>query len=106
MTKPSTQPETVMIDSLDAFVRALTHWHTHKVQVLKHMQSIPEGSEVTRSTGSDSPEEQIKLSGDMLKGFILGLELALDELGELPFEAEISFTDPNAAITDPAAVRH
>lgn len=98
------KPETVMIDSLDAFVRALTHWHSHKVQVLKHMQSIPEGSEVEREI--QGKKEKITLSGDMLKGFALGLELALDELGELPFEAEISFTDPDAAITDPAAMRH
>lgn len=95
------QPETVVIETLDGFVRALQNWHSNKVQLLKHMQQIPEGTEVTRDDG-----EPQALEGDLLKGFILGLEVALSEMGELPFEAEVDFTEDAKVITDPAGTTH
>ena len=78
--------ETKMIESLDDFVRVLCHWHTNKVAVLNHMKTIPEGSEV--SMDDSAPKV---LTGDLLEGFKLGLELALNELGTLPFEAEVEY---------------
>jgi len=64
-------------------VAVLTDWHQKKVATLLHMQSVPDGTEVV--IGEDAP---MILTGDLLKGFILGVELALIELGKLPFEAE------------------
>jgi hypothetical protein len=95
------QPEAVMIDTLDGFVRALHHWHYNKVQMLKHMQTIPEGTEVSKDEG-----EPITLTGDVLKGFILGIEVALEEMGELPFEAEVEFTSEEPIIKDSAGNTH
>jgi hypothetical protein len=93
--------ETVMIDSLDQFVRALQQWHSNKVQVLKHMQSVPEGTEVSDNTG-----KTYLLEGAYRDGFILGLTVALSEMGELPFEAEVSFTSDSPIITDSAGQSH
>lgn len=84
--------ETVMIESLDQFVKTLSGWHESKVKMLKHLQNIPEGTEV--STGDGKPEP---LSGDLRRGFIIGLTVALAELGELPFEAELEIVDPDLA---------
>lgn len=95
------KPETVVIETLDGFVRALQHWHHNKVQMLKHLQTIPEGTEVTRE-GHDP----LVLTGEALKGFILGLEVALEEVGELPFEAEVEFNSDTPVIKDPTANTH
>jgi hypothetical protein len=76
-------PETVDVTDLDQFVRILVTWHNEKVKVLSHMLSIPPGSEATLDEGTS-----IKLSGDSLKGFQLGVQLALIELGTLPFSFE------------------
>ena len=62
----------------------LSSWHTKKVATLKHMQNIPETAEV--SIGTDAP---IVITGEFRKGFQLGISLALAELGELPFVAEL-----------------
>lgn len=76
--------KTVMVEDLDQFVRVLMAWHTNKVAMLRHLQSIPEGTEVSKDDG-----EPIVLTGDILKGFQMGLEVALEEMGTLPFEAEL-----------------
>jgi hypothetical protein len=95
------QPETVMIDTLDGFVRALHAWHHNKVQMLRHLQAIPDGTEVSKDEG-----EAFALTGDALKGFVMGLEVALEEMGELPFEAEVDFSQEEPVIQDPAAATH
>lgn len=81
---PVPTEEVVQITDLDSFVRALVHWHTNKVAMLKHLAEIPEGTEMV--VGDDTP---IVLEGDILAGFKAGLETALIELGELPFSFEL-----------------
>ena len=81
--------ETVPIDDLDHFVTLLADWHTSKVNTVKHMLTIPEGTAVTVDDG-----EPLQLTGDLLKGFQLGLTVALSELGELPFVAEMEEPEP------------
>ena len=76
--------KTVMVNDLDQFVRVLVAWHAKKVATLRHMKDIPEGTEATQD---DQPP--VILTGDVLKGFRMGLDLALEELGTLPFEAEL-----------------
>jgi hypothetical protein len=85
----------VPITDLDSFVRALVHWHTNKVAMLRHLAEIPEGTEM--SVGDEAP---IVLEGDILAGFKAGLETALIELGELPF----SFTLEDEAAADQAQI--
>ena len=84
-------PDTLLaVNDLDQFVQLLASWHTKKVATLKHMQSIPDTAEV--SIGEGAP---IKITGEFREGFLLGLSLALSELGELPFVAEME--DPSSA---------
>ena len=72
------------VNDLDQFVQLLASWHAKKVATLKHMQEIPETAEV--SLGDAEP---VKMTGAFREGFLLGLSLALSELGELPFVAEM-----------------
>lgn len=84
----SETPSTIMIESLDEFVQALVGWHQNRVATLKHIMEVPEGTEVMFN--EDAPTV---LEGDVRKGFVLGLRCALEQLGELPFEAEIEYTE-------------
>ena len=87
---------TVVVSDLDDFVRTLTGWHTHKVKVLEHMMEIPSGTEVVFNKNAP-----MVLEGELLKGFCMGIQLALMELGKLPFEAELEEEDgiPEASPT-------
>ena len=80
----SQEPETVVVSDLDEFVRTLVGWHNHKVKVLEHMMEIPSGTEVVFNKNAP-----MVLEGELLKGFCMGIQLALMELGKLPFEAEM-----------------
>ena len=84
--------ETVVVADIDQFIQLLFGWHDGKVKVLEHMLSIPEGTEITFNN-----EGTKILAGDLHKGFIIGLSLALMELGTLPFAAEM---DPTPATPD------
>lgn len=81
-------PEAYVVEDLDRFVMLLADWHTQKVGVLKHMLDVPEGTEV-----SFNDEPATPLEGAKLAGFRLGLNLALMELGNLPFIYEASKDD-------------
>ena len=82
---------TIEIQDLNQFVMALVGWHNQKVDILKHMREVPEGTEMV-ITGEES--SKAILTGDLLAGFKAGIELALMELGTLPFGYE---TEPEAA---------
>lgn len=85
------KPETVLVQSIDQFIQLLSGWHQGKVQTLEHMLGMPEGIEVTFN--DEAPQI---LSGDLHKGFLMGLSLALMELGTLPFAAEMDVDDKPA----------
>ena len=85
MNDPS---ETIPVESLDQFVMILTAWHSEKCQVVQHLLTIPEGSEF--EVGNDDEEKtKIVLTGDALAAFKLGVEMAMMQMGELPFVAEM-----------------
>lgn len=79
------KPETIEVQDLDQFVTILTSWHSQKVAVLQHMQTLPEGSEMVVDGATAPP---VVMAGDILAGFKVGIELALIELGTLPFAYE------------------
>lgn len=91
--------DTIAINDLDHFVRTLTGWHNHKVKVLEHMAEIPTGTEVTFNQGPP-----VVLEGELLKGFCMGLNLALMELGKLPFAVEVE--DDADAVPEAAPTKH
>lgn len=72
--------EVIEIKSLDNFILVLMDWHETKVKELEHLLSIPEGIAV-----SVNEEPPLTLQGDLHKGFLIGLSVALIELGHLPF---------------------
>ena len=76
--------ETIEVNDLDKFVQLLSGWHTNRIARVKHLLDVPETAEV--AIGEDAP---VAMTGDFRKGFQLGISLALSELGELPFVAEL-----------------
>lgn len=84
-TPANSTEATVDVNDLDTFVQVLTHWHSNKVALIEHMKTIPDGTEVQFEEGMPASI----LTGDLLKGFQLGLAFSLSELGKLPFEAEM-----------------
>lgn len=88
------KPETVLVQSIDQFIQLLSGWHEGKVKTLEHFLTMPEGIEV-----AFNEEASQILSGDLHKGFLMGLSLALMELGTLPFGVEVD--DSPAAPDEP-----
>lgn len=88
MTQPEEQkvmplPETVEVDNLDQFVQILTAWHAEKCAAVQHLLEVPE------DTAFEIGEESLVLTGPALAGFKFGLEMAMMQLGTLPFVAEL-----------------
>lgn len=77
------KPELVEVADLDGFVKHLTTWHNNRVATLRHMQQIPEGTPMQVGDGPERP-----LTGDLLEGFKAGIQVALAQLGTLPFAVE------------------
>lgn len=75
--------ETITVTDLDQFVGMLTAWHTHQVATIQHLYEVPEGIEVQEEDG-----EPFKLEGDVRRAFQLGLQMAMEYLGKLPFDPE------------------
>lgn len=88
---PQENQDTLVIEDMNQFVQLLVAWHSEKVKVLEHMLQVPDGS-VMETNGIKAT-----LTGDLLAGFKAGIELALMELGTLPFAYE---TEPPEAAND------
>ena len=82
--------ESIKVPVEPEFVDLLVGWHTRKVDTLKHLLTVPEGIEVM--VGDDPTG--FKLEGETLKGYKLGLEMALMEMGKLPFTYEFESDEP------------
>lgn len=77
----------VQVDDLDQFVKHLTAWHGAKVAQTMHLLEVPEGAAFEIGEGPDAIG--IVLAGEVLKGFKFGVQMALMQLGTLPFVAEM-----------------
>ena len=89
MTATAEVEEIVEMESLDEFVSALTNWHESRVALLEHMLQMPEGTPFSFNDGKDE-----YLTGDLHRGFLVGLTVALGELGTLPFLSECEEDEP------------
>jgi hypothetical protein len=85
------KPETIFVNDLDHFITLLVRWHDTKCRLLKHMCDIPADA-TFEIDGVDQP-----FTPEMRKGFILAIDIALAELGTLPFAAETDEEEPTAA---------
>lgn len=97
---PTSAPDTLEINDLDQFVQILLAWHQDKVKRLEHMLTIPEGVEVMVNEG-----EAQELSGDLHKGFLIGLTVGLMELGILPFATSKEGEEQAPAANDSGATQ-
>lgn len=92
MTKESQTPiseiasepnKLVPIPDLDTFIQLISAWHQKQVATIQHLSEVPPGTEVVVEG-----EAPFKMEGDILKGFQLGINMSMQYLGILPFEAE------------------
>lgn len=75
--------EIIQISDMGQFIALMQDWHAKQVATVHHFTEIPPGVEV-----QVEGEEPFLLEGDTLKGFNLGINMALSYLGELPFYAQ------------------
>jgi hypothetical protein len=83
--------DTVEMNDLDDFVHHLVAWHQNRVAQLNQLLDAPDEVEIrfeTENTGE-------VLTGEGRKGFMAGLVVAKDLLGELPFT--LSVEEPEEA---------
>lgn len=85
---------TVEIQDLDQFVKILVSWHTLRCKAIQALIEVPEGT--TFQVGDDGKD--VVLTGPTLAGFVFGLEMAMMQLGTLPFVAELE-DEPEVANT-------
>lgn len=81
--KSDIDDEIVPVEDLHKFVDLLVSWHLRRVAICHHFKDIPVGSEI-----QIEDEEVIVMEGPFLDGFKLGIDMALNQLGELPFVAQ------------------
>lgn len=74
------------VNNLDHFITLLTDWHNRQVATVKHLQEVPNGITVVIGEGDDADKKT--LEREYLEGFQLGLSIALNYLGKLPFVAK------------------
>lgn len=71
--------DVIPVDDLDTFIHIVTSWHQNKVKMVQHMLEVPEGQEV------EYEDKTYVLVDDVRQAFIIGVTVALSELGVLPF---------------------
>ena len=83
MSEVSKQQPQVPVETVDQFGTLLLRWFGNTNQRLKHLLTLPVGTEF--QIGED---KSFRLTGDAHRGFLLGVNLALMELDTLPFTSE------------------
>ena len=84
--KQEDSSELLVVTDLDHFITLLTNWHNKQVATVKHLNNAPQGIKILIGEGEEAKEKT--LEGEFLEGFQLGIGLALNSLGTLPFMAE------------------
>lgn len=87
---PADEPMT-MLTSVDMMAELVTSWHTQQMGRLHHLLQIPEG------TTFEIGDTKLEISGDVLAGFKFGVELAIMQFKDLPFERVSASEDADTA---------
>lgn len=83
-TPVANQPESIIeVTNIDHMVRILVEWNKEQVALLRHMIDMPEGTQV-----DIEKDNSIALTGDVRRAFQLGIQLSIEELGNLPFTVD------------------
>lgn len=86
VTKEFTEEVNKKVKELSkTFMSNLVSWHKEKVAMLEHLQTIPKetGIEIHAENGEVG---HLMFNDDLHKGFVLGLSVAIAELGTHPFD--------------------
>ena len=99
----SSSPTSVAINDLDLFANIVSAWHGNLMAKLKHILTVPVGMQV-----QIEDEEPFTLEGPAHKGFLLGMNMAIGEMQNLPFtRREIPETpEPEVPTTDGQSTTH
>lgn len=84
--KQEDSSELLAVTNLDHFITLLADWHNKQVTTVKHLNNAPQGIKILIGEGEEAKEKT--LEGEFQEGFQLGIGLALNYLGTLPFMAE------------------
>jgi hypothetical protein len=91
-------PDTVPVEDISQFAGLVAGWHNNRLSTLDQLLAVPEGATFEISQAGSTEPETIILTGDMLRGFQFGIEMARMQFKSLPFVAE--FEDPAPAVND------
>ena len=80
----------LQISNIDQFDKIITDQKQIQVATIRHLNEIPEGIKKKKKDG-----EPFKLEGDTKRAFQLGLQMAMEYLGKLPFKPE--YEEPETA---------
>lgn len=99
------ESEIVEMTDLDQFVQTLTAWHQAQCAKVQHMLKLPLGATF------DIEGKRVVLRGKAMDAFKLGVEMALMQLGTLPFLVEMEESPEakpaqKAANDEPVPNRH
>ncbi len=87
-------PELLQVEDLDHFIALLTDWHNRQAAIVAHLQQVPQGVTMLLEQGEGEEPQERTMEGDFLDGFRIGLGMALNYLGKLPFLAEYQDVPP------------
>ena len=82
--------ETVPIESIDQFAMLVAHWHGNRLKQLEQALTVPDDVEIAFQ---DESGEDVALSPEQRKGFLVGLAMAKSLFAELPFVADFQEID-------------
>lgn len=80
--------EVVPMDDTATFFGVLKMWHEHQVETLKHMLTIPEGTDL------EVDGQTVKLEGVTHLAFQAGIRTALSVFENLPFDVVNETDEP------------
>ncbi len=72
-------------EELQEIAQGLIKWHANKVKNFRTVLDAPKDTEVNLDTGGDEP---LVLSGEVLKGFRIGLTIGLEWIEKFPLSIE------------------
>ena len=76
----------VPVENVNQFAAYVAHWFGNRQAQLRHLLTVPEGTTFTIGEGAE--EQALELSGTSLAAFKFGVEMAIMQLGQLPFAVE------------------
>lgn len=81
-------PDIVPMEDISQFAGLVAGWHNSRLNVLEQLLAVPDGATFEIGQEGNPETETITLSGDMLRGFKFGVEMAKMQVKTLPFVVE------------------